>query len=112
MYTYIFCSLTWIEVNGSVYKQGSVVVVGMDYGMPTFGIIEDIVFCTDVFYFVCSILFTECFSHHFHAFQVHKQHPEGYVICKPSALYDTRVGCLQYFTFPVCTLKIPAYRVC
>ena len=51
-----FCSLSWIEVNGSVYKQGSVVVLGMEDGMPAFGIIEDIiVFCTDMFYLVCSV---------------------------------------------------------
>ena len=82
----LFCSLSWIKVNGSVYKQGSV-VLGMEDGMPTFGIIEDIVvFCTDMFYLVCSILFTECFSHHFHAFQVHNIS----LICTPT-LYDTYV---------------------
>ena len=60
--------------------------------MPTFGIVEDVVvFCTDIFYLVCSVLFTECFSHHFHAFQVHKQRPKEYIICRPSALYDTYV---------------------
>ena len=81
------CSLSWIEVNGSTYKQGSVV----DGNMPSFGIIEDIVIFTDMYYLVCSVLITECFSHHFHAFKTYKQHPEGYVICKPSALHDRHV---------------------
>jgi hypothetical protein len=64
----------------------------MEDGMPMFGIVEDIiVFCTDTFYLVCSVLFTECFSHHFHAYQVYKQHPEQYIICTPSTLYDTYV---------------------
>ncbi|MCG8620639.1 MAG: hypothetical protein MJE68_01390, partial [Proteobacteria bacterium] len=59
--------------------------------MPTFGIVEDVVvFCTDMFYLVCSVLFTECFSHHFHAFQVHKQRPEEFIICTPT-LHDTYV---------------------
>ena len=48
----LFCSLSQIEVNGSVYKQGSV-VLGMGDGMLTFGIVEDVVvFCTGVF---CSV---------------------------------------------------------
>lgn len=63
-----------------------------DANLPAFGIIEDIlVFCTDVFYLVCSVLVTECFSHHFHAYQTREQHREEYFVCKPASLYDTHV---------------------
>ena len=68
-----------------------VVVLSMD-DVPTFAAIEDIVLLqTDVYTLVCSLLVTECFLHHFHAFQTHKAHPTKYIICKPSTLYDTYV---------------------
>ena len=69
---YVFCSLSWIEVDGSTYKRGSV-VLSVDETMPLFGIIEEIVFFTDVYYLVCSVLITE---YHFHAFKTNKLHPE------------------------------------
>ena len=88
-------------------------VLGMNNGMRTFGIILDIiVFSTDIYYLVCSLLFTECFSHHFHAFQVFKQHREEYLICKPSALHDSYVlsaYCIPHV--PVCNLEVPTYRL-
>ena len=47
-----------------------VVVLSMD-DVPTFAAIEDIVLLqTDVYTLVCSLLVTECFSHHFHAFRI------------------------------------------
>ena len=53
-------------MNGSVYKQGSIVVLHMDKTLLSFGIVEDIlVLLTDVYYLVCSVLVTEYFSHHF-----------------------------------------------
>ena len=50
--------LQWIEMNGTRYKKGGVVVLDMDL-LPEFGVISDIiVFNTDEFYLVCDILFT------------------------------------------------------
>ena len=83
--------LSWVEVNGTKYKLGSVVVLDNDE-LPKFGVVEDIiVFNTDKYHFVCSLLVTECFSHHFHAFQTSKQHPKKYFICKQTSLYDHSV---------------------
>ena len=61
--TYIFYSLSWIEVYGFTYKPGCVVVLRMDgTNLPAFGIIEDVlVLCTEMFYLVYLALVTECF---------------------------------------------------
>ena len=57
--------------------------------VPKFSVVEDIiVFHTDIYYLVCSVLVTQCFSHHFYSFKTSKQHPKEYVICKPTSLYD------------------------
>ena len=59
--------VSWLEVNGTIYKPGGVVVLSMEAD-PTFGLIEDIiVFSTDVFYLVCEELTTDCFNSHFHS---------------------------------------------
>ena len=84
-------SISWVQLNGAMYKHGNIVVLSMD-DVPTFGVIEDIIVLqTDVYYLVCSLLVTECFSHHFHAFQVHKVQPTEYIISEPSTLHDTHV---------------------
>jgi len=59
--------------------------------VPNFGIIKDVVFHTDVYYFVCEVLVTTCFSHHFHAYEVSKHTPTQYIICKQTELYDYSV---------------------
>ena len=60
-----------MEIKGTLYKTGSVVVLKMDQ-VPEFGLIKDIfAIDTDVYYSVCSLLETDLFSHHFHAFEVH-----------------------------------------
>lgn len=90
----LFCHhgrVSWIEVSGTVYKKGGIVVLGMDL-VPTFGVLKDvIVFHTDMYYLVCELLITECFSHHFHVFQARAQHPLKYVLCKPVNLHDHTV---------------------
>ncbi len=59
---------------------------------PKFGISEDIlVFQADMYYLVCKVLITQCFSHHFHAFLTCEQHPLEYSICKQAKLYDHTV---------------------
>ena len=88
---YFILRLAWIDVNGTTYKKGSVVVLSMDL-TPTFGVVKDIiVFETDIYYLVCEVLLTDCFSHHFHAFKTCKQHPASYDICKQTDLYDHAV---------------------
>ena len=52
------CSLSWIEVRGIKYKK-SIVVLDNDE-LPKFGVVENIiVFNTDIYYFICSLLVTE-----------------------------------------------------
>lgn len=88
MHNCLLYRLSWVEVNGTLYKHGMVAVLDVDL-IPVFGVICDIlVFNTDVYHFVCEILFTECFSHHFHSYQTRKQVPVKYVCCKQSDLYD------------------------
>ena len=83
--------LSWVEIKGTTYKLGSVVVLSMNL-VPTFGIIRDIfVFSTDMYYLLCEVFFTECFSHHFHAYQVCKQMPIDFLLCKQSELHDHTV---------------------
>ncbi len=66
-------------------------MIGMDL-LPQFGTIIDIVvFDTDVHYLVCKLFVTECFSHHYHAFQAHKPHPQKYICVKQSHVYDHSV---------------------
>ena len=84
--------LSWIEVNGTVYKKGVTVILDMDL-LPNFGTIVDIVVInTDMYYLVCETLVTDCFSHHhFHAIQVQRPQTSKYVCIKQSELYDYSV---------------------
>ena len=83
--------LSWIEVNGTVYKKGVTVILDMDL-LPNFGTIVDIVVInTDMYYLVCGTLVTDCFSHHFHAIQVQRPQTSKYVCIKQSELYDYSV---------------------
>ena len=78
--------MTWVEINGTVYKKGAVIVVDMDL-LPHFGIIHDIaVFNTDDFFLVCQVLSTISFEHHLHSFLVSHEH--NFCILKQSDIYD------------------------
>lgn len=84
----IICRLSWVQVDGTTYKQGCVVVTNVNL-VPTFGLIKEvIVFETDVYYLVCEILFTEYFCHHYHSYKVCKHFPPVYDIHQPGNLSD------------------------
>ena len=86
----VLCRISWIEVNGTTYKKGGVVVLEMDL-VANFGVIQDVILYCDTMYFVCETIITDCFSNHFHAFKVYRQHPIEYSICKQAELYDHTV---------------------
>ena len=69
------------------------------YLSPVFGIIVDIIVRnSDQYYFVCDTVHTECFSSHFHAYEVVKNSVAEFVICSHSALVDHTV--LALYTLP------------
>ena len=83
-------------MKGITYNHGSVVVLNMDT-VPTFGVVCDIfVFNTNMYHLLCEVLFTVCFSHHFHAYEVSKQVPADIICCEQSDLHDHTV--LQLYT--------------
>jgi len=94
------CSLSWIEILGTRYVHGSVVVMNSDL-LPVFGIIKDIVMDSSFsYYFVLEILHTICFSSHQHAHEVSLSTPPLFDLVKPSDLYDHSI--LSLYTIPHC----------
>ena len=56
--------------------------------LPTFGVITDIVSSGARYYLVCEVMFSICFNHHFHAYEVHKGDEPEYVVCCQTELAD------------------------
>ena len=89
--------ISWVEIDGTRYQKGSVVVLE-SYLSPVFGIIVDIIVRnSDQYYFVCDTVHT-VFSSHFHAYEVVKNSVAEFVICSHSALVDHTV--LTLYTLP------------
>ncbi len=63
--------VTWVEVDGTKYSKGSVLVLESDL-VPLFGVIQEVHCVSNQYYFVCKCFHTECFSAHFHAYRVTK----------------------------------------
>lgn len=64
--------MTWIEIQGTVYKKQAFVVTE-SLLLPQFGCITDIVVIsgeTLECYFVCSMYHTIAFSSHYHAYEI------------------------------------------
>ena len=83
--------LQWIEVLGTRYKPGGVVVLSAqeDY---SFGFIFDVIAFNVVdYYIVCEELNTECFNPHFHAYEVSHARDPSFVFVKQSGLADHSV---------------------
>ena len=85
------CRVTWIEVLGTRYSPGGVVVLSVQL-VPVFGLICDILtFDVSDYFLVCETLITECFCSHYHAYEVsYDSYPE-YVFVKQSDLADHSV---------------------
>lgn len=81
------CRLAWLEINGTKYSHNNVVVLEVT-DMPTFGIIRDLVSSGARYYFVCEVMFTICFNHHFHAYEVRKDDEPEYVVRCQTELAD------------------------
>jgi hypothetical protein len=81
--------IKWVEIYGTTYKKGGVVVLDMNL-LPEFGVITDIiVFNTDEFYLVCDVLFTHNFHHHLHCYLVSYDNSKNiFAIVKQKDLYD------------------------
>ena len=81
------CRLAWLEINGTKYSPNSVVVLGVAE-LPTFGVITDLVSSGAKYYLVCEVMFTICFSYHFHAYEVQNADDPEYVVCQQTELFD------------------------
>ena len=82
--------MTWIQLQGTKYTKGCVVVLDTSEVQPIFGIIIDIILITaDKPYLVCEVLTTEEFSAHLHSFVVKRvAKPVPIVFCQPNELSD------------------------
>lgn len=88
LYTYTHTRRpAWLEINGTKYSRNGVVVLGVAE-LPTFGIISDLVSSGAKYYLVCEVMFTICFNHHFHAYEVCKIDEPEYVVCEQKELSD------------------------
>lgn len=81
----------WVEICGTRYGQQSIVV--LDCALtPEFGIIHDIVLDSlHQPFLVCEKLITDCFSYHYHSYQIFRPNPPVFCICRQSHLYDHSV---------------------
>ena len=61
--------------------------------LPLFGVIKDILFHCDEYYFGCCMLDTQCYNAHFHAYEVTST--SEYILCTQSDLADHYV--LSYY---------------
>ena len=66
--------VAWIQLQGTKYIEGSVVVLDTSEILPIFGIIFNILLIkADQPYLVCEVLHTEEFSAHLHSFIVTRE---------------------------------------
>lgn len=90
------CRSSWVEISGTKYGLQNVVVLDCTL-LPQFGIIHDII-VDNIHqpFFVCEKLTTDCFSSHYHAYEVIRHSPPVFSICKQSELYDYSVLSLYH----------------
>ena len=77
-------------MSGRIFKPGAVIIVNVDLiHMPVFGVIIDVlVFEVDNYYIVYEELETECFSHHYHTYEVSHHQIPHFGISHPSDFTD------------------------
>ena len=74
-------SVTWVDIRGTCYKPGAVVIVQTNL-MPQFGLIDEIVVIdVENYFFVCHLFVTDCFNHHFHSYEVSWTNYSTFVQC-------------------------------
>ena len=98
--------LNWIEVLGTKYKPGEIVVISVDT-VPKFGLISDvIVLDVDNYFIVCEVLHTIRFNSHYHAYEVSRDTAPTFVFLKQSDMSDHSVlGLYNKITFSFVSLK-------
>lgn len=83
-----------INIQSTMYKIGTVLLISYDENLPLFGIITQIVSSSNIaVYFYCHLFLTLGFEDHFHAFVV--RYSENYMYVRKSALYDFRTYCTR-----------------
>ena len=79
----------WIQIQGTKYVEGCVVVLDSSEILPKFGIIISVLLIKpDEPCLVCELLKTQEFSTHFHSYVVPRDKPIPIVFCKPDELSD------------------------
>ena len=102
IYIYIcYYRVTWVQIQGTKYEEGSVVLLDSTGILPIFGMITNILLIkSDEPYFVCEGLNTEEFSSHFHSFIVQRNKPIPIAFCKPGDLSDNHtIGLYSFKAF-------------
>ena len=81
-------SNAWSDIAWTQYKPGALVVVQTNL-MPQFGVIDDIIVVnSEECFFICCLLETHCFNHHFYCYEVTHLNPPEHLL-RPG--YSSRV---------------------
>ena len=110
--TYIFVNrLNGIEVLGTRYKCGGIVVLSVNL-LPNFGLISDIIILdVDNYFLDCETLHTICFNFHFHSYEICHHTSPSFVFVKQSDLIDHSVLAIYKKTTDFVTLKYHVIKV-
>ena len=98
--------ISWVCIDGTLYSPNDVVVLSNEL-LPTFGIIEDILFVDSTHYFVCNKLVTQCFIEHFHSYETWKSDSSNFCIQKHSEFFDHNTLCAYKLRSHPLSLFIP-----
>ena len=96
MYVCVHCRVTWIELQGTKYVEGSVVVLDTSEILRI--ILNILLIKSSEPRFVCELLHTEEFSGHFYCYIVKRDKPIPIAFCTPNELSD-------YHTLGLYTLR-------
>ena len=84
-------SATWVDIRGTYYKPGAVVIVHSNL-MPQFGLIDEIlVIDVEIYFFVYRLFVTDCFNHYFHSYEVSWTIPPLFNVYMQTDLADHHV---------------------
>ena len=91
-YNCIPIRISWVRIDGTLYCHNDVVVLSNEL-LPTFGIIEDLLFVNSINYFICNKLVTQCFIEPFHSYETLKSDPSSFCIHKHSDFFNHNTLC-------------------
>ena len=105
-YLCILCRTKWIQIRGSRYSVGCIVL----NSEPVFGQIVDILLtAVDMCLLVCEVLTTDGYVEHFHAFEVSKETPTPLAFCSPQELADYHI--LGLYKLNHAMYVVPKYHI-